>query len=41
MLKEKSEKMNRQKILRVIYYVVGILILALGINLNTKTNLGV
>jgi len=33
--------MNRQKALRFMYYIFGMLILALGITLNTKTGLGV
>ncbi|MBQ9700194.1 MAG: hypothetical protein IJV71_06180 [Lachnospiraceae bacterium] len=33
--------MKKQTIFRTIIYIVGMLVLALGITLNTRTNLGV
>ena len=33
--------MKKEKIYRITFYIIGMLVLALGITLNTKTNLGV
>lgn len=33
--------MKREKIIRFVFYIVGLLVLALGLTLNTKTNMGV
>lgn len=37
----KNEKTKREKVIRVAIYIAGMVLLALGITLNTKTNLGV
>lgn len=40
-LRKRVKILRRQKIYRVTFYLLGLLILALGITLNTKTGLGV
>ena len=35
------KKINRSTLFRVLFYLLGLLVLALGLTLNTKTGLGV